>query len=77
MKKTTDSQHNKAVASNLLHQNFSAEAANEKWAADIGYIWTAEGDWLCLAVMLRPLLPARHRLGRWRSHDQRPAAQGA
>ena len=30
-KKTTDSQHNKAVASNLLDQNFSAEAPNEKW----------------------------------------------
>ena len=37
-KKTTDSQHNKAVASNLLDQNFSAEAPNEKWAADISYI---------------------------------------
>ena len=36
-KKTTDSQHNKAVASNLLDQNFSAEAPNEKWAADISY----------------------------------------
>ena len=42
-KKTTDSQHNKAVASNLLDQNFSAEAPNEKWAADISYIWTASG----------------------------------
>ncbi len=50
-KKTTDSQHNKAVALNLLDQNFSAEAANEKWAADISYIWTAQG-WLYLAVML-------------------------
>ena len=48
---TTDSQHNKAVASNLLDQNFSAEAPNEKWAADISYIWTAQG-WLYLAVML-------------------------
>ena len=37
-KKTTDSQHNKAVASNLLDQNFSAEAPNETWAADISYI---------------------------------------
>ena len=45
------SQHNKAVASNLLDQNFSAEAPNEKWAADISYIWTAQG-WLYLAVML-------------------------
>ena len=50
-KKTTDSQHNKAVVSNLLDQNFSAEAPNEKWAADISYIWTAQG-WLYLAVML-------------------------
>ena len=50
-KKTTHSQHNKAVASNLLDQNFSAEAPNEKWAADISYIWTAQG-WLYLAVML-------------------------
>ena len=50
-KKTTDSQHNKAVASNLLDQNFSAEVPNEKWAADISYIWTAQG-WLYLAVML-------------------------
>ena len=50
-KKTPHSQHNKAVASNLLDQNFSAEAPNEKWAADISYIWTAQG-WLYLAVML-------------------------
>ena len=41
----------RAVASNLLDQNFSAEAPNEKWAADISYIWTAQG-WLYLAVML-------------------------
>ena len=75
-KKTTDSQHNKAVASNLLDQNFSAEAPNEKWAADISYIWTAQG-WLYLAVMLDLYSRARHRLGRGRSHDQRPAAQGA
>ena len=50
-KKATGSQHNKAAASNLLDQNFSAEAANEKWAAGISYIWTAQG-WLHLAVML-------------------------
>ena len=50
-KKTTDSQHNKAVALNLLDQDFSADAPNEKWAADISYIWTAQG-WLYLAVIL-------------------------
>ena len=59
-KKTTDSQHNKAVASNLLDQNFSAEAPNEKWAADISYIWTAQG-WLYLAVM--PDLYSRRVIG--------------
>ncbi len=69
-KKTTDSQHNKAVASNLLDQNFSAEAPNEKWAADISYIWTAQG-WLYLAVMLAVVADAlntrpRKTLG-WRT----------
>ena len=75
-KKTTDSHHFKAVASNLLDQNFSAEAPNEKWAADIRLYLDGTG----LAVpgrQARPLLTARHRLGRGRSHDQRPAAQGA
>ena len=66
-KKTTDSQHNKAVASNLLDQNFSAEAPNEKWAADISYIWTAQG-WLYLAVMLD--LYSRRVIG-WR-HEHLP-----
>jgi putative transposase len=50
-KKTTDSKHNKAVTSNLLDQDFSAQAPNEKWAGDISYIWTAQG-WLYLAVIL-------------------------
>ena len=59
-KKTTDSQHNKAVASNLLDQNFSAEAPNEKWAADISYIWTAQG-WLYLAVVCRMRTDERTR----------------
>ena len=47
------SQHNKAVASNLLDQNFSAEAPNEKWAADISlYLGRRTGLQLYLAVML-------------------------
>ena len=75
-KRRRTGQHNKAVASNLLDQNFSAEAPNEKWAADISYIWTAQG-WLYLAVMLD--LYSRRVIG-WAvgaSQDQRPAAQGA
>ena len=60
-KKTTDSQR-------PSHRTFSdsAEAPNEKWAADISYIGRHRAGCTCHA---RPLLPAR--LGRGRSHDQR------
>lgn len=50
-KRTTDSAHAWPVAPNLLDQNFEADAPDQKWGADISYIWTAEG-WLYLAVML-------------------------
>ena len=50
-KATTDSNHNFNIAPNLLNRDFIAEKANQKWAGDISYIWTAEG-WLYLAVML-------------------------
>jgi putative transposase len=50
-KRTTDSQHAFPVAPNLLEQDFSAERPNQKWAADISYVWTSEG-WLYLAVVL-------------------------
>ena len=39
------------LAPNLLQQDFTAEAANQKWVSDITYIWTEEG-WLYLAVVL-------------------------
>ena len=42
-KKTTDSDHGGPVAANILDQDFSAEQPDQKWAADISYIWTAEG----------------------------------
>ena len=50
-KATTNSKHNLPVAPNVLQQNFSAEAPNQKWASDITYLWTAEG-WLYLAVII-------------------------
>lgn len=50
-KRTTDSEHAWPVAPNLLDQNFSAAAPNEKWSADISYIWTKEG-WLYLAIVM-------------------------
>ena len=50
-KKTTDSDHGGPVASNILDQDFTAEAPDQKWGVDISYVWTAEG-WLYLAIVL-------------------------
>ncbi len=50
-KVTTDSNHSKPVAPDLIEQDFSATAPNQKWASDISYIWTDEG-WLYLAVVM-------------------------
>lgn len=38
-------------ARNLLEQDFSAVAVNERWASDITFIWTGQG-WLYLAVVM-------------------------
>ncbi len=48
-KTTTDSDHVGLVAPNVLDQDFSADAPNQKWAAGISDFWTAEG-WLNLAI---------------------------
>jgi len=50
-KVTTDSNHSKPVAPDLIEQDFSAQAPNEKWVSDITYCWTDEG-WLYLAVVM-------------------------
>ena len=48
---TTQSTHGHPVAENVLERNFTADAVNCKWAADITYVWT-HGGWLYLAVVL-------------------------
>ena len=50
-KRTTDSHHAWPVAPNLIDQDFTATRPDEKWGADISYIWTREG-WLYLAVII-------------------------
>ncbi|GGA42919.1 hypothetical protein GCM10011499_10590 [Pelagibacterium lentulum] len=50
-KKTTDSHHGGPVAANLLAQDFFCTGPDQKWGADISYIWTNEG-WLYLAIVL-------------------------
>ena len=47
---TTDSNHGRAVSENVLKQDFTATRPNEKWVADITYLWTQEG-WLYLAAV--------------------------
>ena len=48
---TTDSNHDQPIAANLLRQDFTATAPNQKWVTDITYIPTGEG-WLYLAAIL-------------------------
>lgn len=48
---TTNSKHNLPVFDNLLQQDFSTTAPNQKWAGDITYLGTDEG-WLYLAVII-------------------------
>jgi transposase InsO family protein len=50
-KATTNSNHSLPVAPNLLEQDFTADAPDQKWVSDITYIWTEQG-WLYLAVVL-------------------------
>jgi len=65
-KRTTDSLHAFPVAPNLLDQDFSASGPNQKWGADISYVWTREG-WLYLAVVID--LFARRVVG-WATSDR-------
>jgi transposase InsO family protein len=65
-KRTTDSHHGWPVAANLLDQDFTATRPDEKWGADISYIWTREG-WLYLAVVID--LFARRVVG-WATGDR-------
>lgn len=48
---TTNSKHGWAIADNLIRQDFSAKAPNQKWGCDISYIPTGEG-WLYLAIVM-------------------------
>jgi transposase InsO family protein len=51
---TTQSGHHEPVAPNVLARQFAPSTIGERdrvWAADITYLWTAEG-WLYLAVVI-------------------------
>ncbi len=69
-KATTNSNHALPVAPNLLEQNFTAKAPNQKWVSDITCIWT-EAGWLYLAVVLD--LYSRLVVG-WAMGERMPAS---
>jgi len=48
---TTDSDHENAVAPNLLNRKFHVESENKVWVGDITYLRTDEG-WVYLAVLI-------------------------
>ena len=50
-KSTTNSAHALPVAPNLLEQDFSCSAINQKWCGDITYLWSDEG-WVYLATVI-------------------------
>lgn len=50
-RKTTDSDHDFAIAPNSVNRDFSPEAPNQLWATDISYIRTWQG-WVYLAVVI-------------------------
>jgi putative transposase len=47
---TTDSNHGRPVAENVLDREFTATRPNEKWVSDITYVETGEG-WLYVATV--------------------------
>jgi len=49
--RTTDSRHSHPIAANLLARNFTVDAPNRAWVADITYLPTKTG-WLYLAVVI-------------------------
>jgi transposase InsO family protein len=48
---TTESDHDRPCAPNLVQQDFTAEGPNEVWLADITYVPTEQG-WMYLAAVL-------------------------
>ena len=63
---TTDSNHAKPIAANVLDRRFEGWSVNRAWVADITYVATVEG-WLYLAVVMD--LASRRIVG-WSMSDR-------
>lgn len=66
---TTDSNHKKPLAPNVLDRRFNGWAVNRAWTADITYVATGEG-WLYLAAVMD--LASRKIVG-WSMSDRMKA----
>lgn len=49
--KTTNSDHDRPTAPNVLARKFEAAEPDQAWVADITYVWTMQG-WMYLAVII-------------------------
>jgi len=70
-KMTTDSNHNKPIASNLLERDFTATQPNEKWTSDITYIWT-QGRLALLSCYHGLVFAGYYRLENQSTNDTKP-----
>jgi len=59
-KTTTNSDHNKVLAPDLLTPDFSPATPDKRYVSDMTYIWTSEG-WRYLAVVIQNGHTRRHR----------------
>ena len=66
---TTDSNHNKPIAANVLDRRFTGWQLNQAWVGDITYVATGEG-WLYLACVMD--LASRKIVG-WSMSDRMKA----
>ena len=66
---TTDSNHNKPIAANILDRRFTGWQLNQAWVGDITYVATGEG-WLYLACVMD--LASRKIVG-WSMSDRMKA----
>ena len=50
-RKTTNSNHDRPIAANVLGREFQTEEPDRVWVGDISYVWTRQG-WAYLAVII-------------------------
>jgi putative transposase len=60
---TTNSDHERPIADNVLNREFTATAPNQRWVGDTTEFKIGDSGKLYLAAILGPLLALRGRVG--------------